>query len=82
MITSIGGACKQNGTSYIGDKETVAVRESYSSIYFESLAEISTYAYGHTVRVWYTKLYHTCMVHTIRVWYIPYAYGMYHTRMV
>ena len=25
-------------------------------------------------------LYH--MVHTIRVWYIPYAYGMYRTRMV
>ena len=27
------------------------------------------YAYGHTVRVWYTKLYHTRMVCTIRVRY-------------
>ena len=34
------------------------------------------YAYGHTVRVWYTKLYHTRMVHTVRVWYVPYAYGI------
>ena len=34
------------------------------------------YAYGHTVRVWYTKLYHTRTVHTIRVWYVPYAYGI------
>ena len=25
--------------------------------------------YGHTVRVWYAKLYHTRIVHTIRVWY-------------
>ena len=36
----------------------------------------SLYAYGHTVRVWYTKLYHTRTVHTIRVWYVPYAYGI------
>ena len=34
------------------------------------------YAYGHTVRVWYAKLYHTRIVHTIRVWYVPYAYGI------
>ena len=27
-------------------------------------------------------LYHTHMVHTVRVWYVPYAYGMYYTRMV
>ena len=27
------------------------------------------YAYDHTIRVWYAKLYHTRMVCTIRVWY-------------
>ena len=62
MVTSIGGACKQNGAIYVGDKETVAVRESYSSNRQLHVAEIQTYAYGHTVRVWYTKLYHTRMV--------------------
>ena len=35
-----------------------------------------TRMHGHTVRVWYTKLYHTRTVHTIRVWYVPYAYGI------
>ena len=74
MVTSIGGACKQNGG--LGDKETVAVRESYSSIYFESLAaciaEIAKYAYG-TYRP-----YRTQMVYKI----VPYAYGTYLTRMV
>ena len=34
------------------------------------------YAYGHTVRVWYAKLYHTHIVHAIHVWYVLYAYGI------
>ena len=78
MNESIGGACKRYGA--IGDKETVAV-ELYSSIYFESLhvakntyarsymvASYVPYAYGIqncTIRVWYTKLYHTRMVQNI-----------------
>ena len=61
MDESIGGACKHNGD--IGDKETVAV-ELYSSPYFKSLhvAKIYIHEYGRTIRVWYTKLYHTLMV--------------------
>ena len=39
------------------------------------------YAYGHTVRVWYAKFYHTRIVHAIRV-YIPYAYGTEHIYVI
>ena len=35
------------------------------------------YEYGYTVRVWYTKLYHTRMVHSYHTCIV----AMYHTRM-
>ena len=75
MATSIGGARKQNGG--LGDKEAVAVRESYSSIYFESLAACS---WNIDIRVWYVRVWSYCtrMVYKI----VPYAYGIYHTCMV
>ena len=60
----------------LGDKETVATYMHSSKRDMLSARNTSLYAYGHTVRVWYTKLYHTCMVHTIRTWYVPYAYGI------
>ena len=36
----------------------------------------TVYAYGTTIYAYGTEK------HTIRIWYVPYAYGMYHTRMV
>ena len=57
---------------------------------YTSGVSYAPYMYGTiicTIRVW---LYHMRMVQytirdilvRIRVWYVPYAYGMYHTRMV
>ena len=65
----------------LGDKETVAICIQASvTCYLHVIHRIRVwyvpYAYDHTVRVWYTKLYHTRIVHTIRVWYVPYAYGI------
>ena len=62
----------------LGDKETERNCSYMHSSKRDMLSEriVSLYAYGHTVRVWYTKLYHTRTVRTIRVWYVPYAYGI------
>ena len=68
----------------LGDKETVAIYIYIQASVTCYLHVIHRYtrivcticAYGYTVRVWYTKLYHTRIVHTIRVLYIPYAYGI------
>ena len=57
------------------DKETVAICIQASvTCYLHVLYRYTRmvyvpYAYGHTVRVWYTKLYYTRTVYTIRVWY-------------
>ena len=49
----------------LGDKETVASYMHSSKRDMLSARNTSLYAYGHTVRIWYTKLYHTHMVQNI-----------------
>ena len=47
----------------LGDKETSYMHSGKRDVL--SARDTSLYAYGHTVRVWYTKLYHTRMVQNI-----------------